>query len=126
MNGWQSIGSVVQYYIDNNILTPIEFTILVLLTRESFGRIENYIQIGIKDICLRTNSSKPTVIRAIKSMIDKNVITRIENQTLGSRTNYMYSVVFKKEINGINLKNSADNIKKRAEASMAKDTWSSV
>ena len=101
-NGWQNYGSYMQHVDDNeNNLTPIEYRLLALLVRESFGRTQLTTSISNKDLQLKSNSSDKTVSKAIGSLIEKKWIKRITGQGYGPKTKYTYAVEF---INGIYIK----------------------
>ena len=100
-NGWQNYGLYMQYVDDNpNDLTPMEYRILALLVRTSFGYRKKTTSLSYQDMQDKSNSSKKTVSRTILSLVQKDWIKRITGQGYGPKTKYTYAV---KYITGIHI-----------------------
>jgi phage replication O-like protein O len=96
-NNWQRYGQVMQFAVDKlQDLSNIEFRIYSTIARKTFGYNQTSARISITD--LDHIAKNKAVIKALKSLQEKNLIKRIKGQELGPKQAYEYSIVFRQDL----------------------------
>ena len=98
--GFENTGKFTNHILEKTLeykLSPYSSMVLLLLVKYSFGYMKNIqfeLQISNQQIQDALGYSKPTIIKALKELIEYNLIQRIKWQDFGSKQAYKYRVIF--------------------------------
>ena len=114
-NPWQAEGKMFQEIIDKDLLKGklkhLEYIVCTIIIRKSFGCGQTDCELPLKE--LKEVASKPSLIKALRSLQDKGYIERIEGKEYGPKTAYRYRIVFREGMPYVKIKESKKDREKR-------------
>ena len=118
----EQLGKVMQFAQDKlRFLSNIEFRIYSEIARKSLGYGEVAATLSLNS--LFDFASKPTAIKALKSLQEQNLIKRIKQQEVGPKQAYIYSIVFRQDLGMPYIQLGKSKKEEAKELDKAFDVW---